>query len=103
LFQGFNHVTLVGLCDDALWGERALSIGGAERTMRHPLLVQAYCDDDIIEHALLPYTVQSAPPWRRRAETVFGLVPAFKTAVGPMTVSSRSFMTGPLVLTTRPR
>ena len=53
LVQGFDHVTGGGLDGDALRGERATAVGGAERMVRFPFLVQAGPDEDVVEQARL--------------------------------------------------
>jgi len=53
LIKGLDDVTGGGLDGDALWGERATAVRGAERMMRFPFLVQAGPGDDVIEHARL--------------------------------------------------
>jgi hypothetical protein len=82
LLQCFDHVTLGGLYGDALRGERASTVGGAERMVRSPLLVQACPDEDVIEHALLAlYGPQGAVLDEARRDGV-QLAPAVEATVG---------------------
>src|SRR5580692_1191611 len=53
LVQGFDDVARSGLDGDALRGERATTVRGAERMVRFPLLAQAGPDEDVVEHARL--------------------------------------------------
>src|SRR5207253_8504846 len=73
---------VVGLDGDALRAERAWSVGGTERVVRHPYFVEAGCHEDVIEHARLAFESPegAALDEVRRDGLEFG--PAGETAVG---------------------
>jgi hypothetical protein len=82
LIEGLEDGSVVGLDRYSFGGERAASVGRAEWTVRHSLLVQALRDDDLVQDSRLALD----PPERAALDKVRGdageLVPPFQSTVG---------------------
>src|SRR6202050_3024996 len=81
LIQDFDDITRGGLDGDALRGERAAAVRGAERMVRFPLLVQAGPDEHVVEHAQLALEGPQGAALDQARRDGIQLTPALKAAV----------------------
>jgi hypothetical protein len=82
LVKGVEDGSVVGLDRDSFGGERAVSVGRAEWTVRHSLYVQACRDDDVVEDSRLSLERPEHAALDQARRDVVELVPAFQTAMG---------------------
>jgi hypothetical protein len=82
LVEGLDDGSVVGLDRDPIEGQRAVSVGRAEWTVRHSLFVQARHDDDAVEDSFLTLECPEQAALCKARRDAFELVSAFQAAVG---------------------
>lgn len=96
LIEGLDDGSVVGLDRDSFGGERTVSVGRAEWTVRRSLFVQARGDHDVVEDSCLAFKRPERAALDQARRDVVQLLPTFQAPPwASTTVSSRSLMTGP--------